>query len=159
MSKTMNLKYIYGDTAYGYRINDTCESVFRPFGLPLTNVQFEGFDGWESARTVKDAVDLMLVDNPAKTFAQKMKGGAYENAPEACVAREAQVVNILSELWKYPNDKNTNAPTLNVMMLLANALTLIAQNVEYFDDYFKQQNGLYECDELDFIKKEDNNNE
>lgn len=133
MQKSMNLKFIYGDTEFGYRINDTCDSVFRPIEQPLTNVQFEGFDGWESVRTVKDAVDMMLVDNPSKIFSQKMKAGVYKNVSEECLAREAQIVNVLSTLWKYPNDQNIYAPTLNVMMLLANALTLIAQNVDYFE--------------------------
>ena len=60
-------------------------------------------------------VNKFNVINPAKIFADKMKSGAFEGVPEEKVAAEAEVVNVLSELWDGEH-------SMNVMMLLARAM-------------------------------------
>lgn len=39
------------------------------------------------------------IQNPAKEFAQKMKGGEFEGVPEEQVAAEAEKANLMSDLW------------------------------------------------------------
>ena len=53
--------------------------------------------------------------NPCKVFAEKMNSGGFDGVPEEKVAAEAQVVNILSELWD-------DEYSMNVLMLLSRAM-------------------------------------
>ncbi len=61
----------------------------------------------------------LMVENPARTFAVKYKGGGYEEMCDDEICEEAEVANVLSDLWA----KEQN---MNVMMLLARALQEIA---------------------------------
>lgn len=60
-------------------------------------------------------VNNFNVINPAKIFADKMKSGFFDGVPEEKVEAEAEVVNVLSELWD-------GEYCMNVMMLLARAM-------------------------------------
>ncbi len=62
-------------------------------------------------------VNKFNVINPAKIFADKVKSGAFDDVPEEAVEAEAEVVNVLSELWD-------GEYCMNVMMLLANTLII-----------------------------------
>ena len=60
-------------------------------------------------------VNNFNIINPAKIFAEKMKSGAFDDVPEEAVAAEAEVVNVLSDLWD-------GEYSMNMMMLLARAM-------------------------------------
>ena len=55
------------------------------------------------------------IKNPVKTFREKMKSGQFDGIPEEKVAAEAEIANILSDLWD-------NEYSMNVMMLLSRAM-------------------------------------
>lgn len=125
MEKLLKLKYTYTPA-------EKC-------GEDVT-VTLEGFDGWEHVSSLKAAVELMAVENPCKSFARKMKSGEYDNMPEDDIAKEAVIANTLDALWRYPGEEeNTSLGTLNIVMLAANALSLIAKHVEYFDELQKDK--------------------
>lgn len=63
-------------------------------------------------------VNNLNIKNPAAVFAQKMKNGEFEDVPEEKVDAEAQVVNILSDIW---DDRYS----MNVLMLLSRAMQMI----------------------------------
>ncbi len=73
----------------------------------------------------------MVIENPAKTFAAKFKAGGYDMMPEEEVAYEAEMANILSELW----DAKAN---MNTMMILSRALQMIIdlkKDPDGYDEY------------------------
>lgn len=91
----------------------------------LSHVSFSGLTGSESCFTLKEAVNKLQIENPAKTFADRYKSGGYEHMSEALIARDAELCNAISELWKYtPEDELL--PSMNVLQLLANSLRLNA---------------------------------
>ena len=40
-----------------------------------------------------------VVENPVRIFSRKMRSGEYDGVPEERVAEEAEVANLLSDLW------------------------------------------------------------
>ena len=60
-----------------------------------------------------------MIENPAAVFARDFKSGAYDGVPEEKVAAEAEVVNLLSDLWDGESSEN-------VLMLLSRCLQTIA---------------------------------
>lgn len=52
-----------------------------------------------------------MIENPAKTFAAKIKSGEYDDLPDEDVVAEAEIANELSEMWG-------NNSEINVMMLV-----------------------------------------
>lgn len=57
----------------------------------------------------------MNIKNPVACFAEKMNAGEFEDVPEEKIAAEAEVANILSDLWD-------GEYSMNVMMLLVRAM-------------------------------------
>ncbi len=56
-----------------------------------------------------------MIENPAKVFANKLKAGAYDDRDEDDVTDEAEVVNMLADLW----DREASE---NVLVILVRAL-------------------------------------
>lgn len=108
----------------------------------LANVEFHGLDGTESVTSIKDALRLFKIRNPAVNFAEAVKHGAYNDVPDAEYKRMLDTMTFISELWRYP-DEPGEAPAkyeMNVLMLLANAIKALSQfNVQYQMDEPQQQ--------------------
>lgn len=100
--------------------------VFDKYGR-LSNVTFEGLSGLESVSNLKEAVNMLVLTNPAKTFAAKMKSGYYEPQSNALIERDANIANTLSGLFKLSANDSVTRPEMNVMMLLASAFTTIVR--------------------------------
>lgn len=49
----------------------------------IANAHFEGLDGTESVTSVKDALRLLKIRNPAVNFANAAKHGAYDDVSDA----------------------------------------------------------------------------
>lgn len=101
------------------------EFHFHPDTNELSYISFSGLTGSESCFSVKEAVSKLQIENPAKTFADRYKSGGYEHMTEALIARDAEVCNAISELWKYTPEAEL-LPNMNVMQLLANSLRMNA---------------------------------
>lgn len=100
----------------------------------LADVGFHGLDGTESVASIKDALRLLKIRNPAVNFANAVKHGAYDDVPDAEYKRMLDTMTFISELWRYPDDPG-EAPQkseMNALMLLANAIEALSQfNVQY----------------------------
>lgn len=44
----------------------------------IANIEFHGLDGTESVTSIKDALRLLKIRNPAVNFANAVKHGAYK---------------------------------------------------------------------------------
>ena len=100
----------------------------------LASVGFHGLDGTESVTSIKDALRLLKIRNPAVNFANAVKHGAYNDEPDAEYKRMLDTITFISELWRYP-DSPAEAKTayeMNALMLLANAIEALSTfNVQY----------------------------
>lgn len=96
----------------------------------IVNAQFDGLTGCERVSSLKQALELLQVKNPAVIFTQDAKNGVYDHISDKEYYRMLSAVEAISLLWRYegdqPKDKSTQ-PSLNVLMLLANAVELISR--------------------------------
>ena len=96
----------------------------------IVHARFNGLDGCEHVTSVKQALELLQVENPAVIFTQDAKNGVYDHISDKEYYRMLSAVEAISLLWRYegdqPKDKSTQ-PSLNVLMLLANAVELISR--------------------------------
>lgn len=100
----------------------------------IANVEFHGLDGTESVTSVKDALRLLKIKNPAVNFADAVKSGAYNDVSDAEYKRMLDTMTFISDLWRYP-DTPPEAKTeyeMNALTLLANAIEALSRlNVLY----------------------------
>ena len=92
----------------------------------LKDISFLGLTGSECCHTVKDALseDKLSIENPAKSFAYKLKSGGYDGISDKYIERDAAVANFLCEyLWRY-DCKDDCIGSINVLQLLANSIRL-----------------------------------
>ena len=96
----------------------------------IVNAHFDGLTGCERVSSLKQALELLQVENPAVIFTQDAKNGVYDHISDKEYYRMLSAVEAISLLWRYegdqPKDKSTQ-PSLNVLMLLANAVELISR--------------------------------
>ncbi len=100
----------------------------------ITNVRFDGLDGTEEVKSVKEALGLMKIRNPAVTFSEDVHRGTFDKVPDAEWNRILETVRYISSLWYYATDPGETPPKfeMNALMLLANALEALSQfNVQY----------------------------
>lgn len=95
----------------------------------ITNVRFDGLDGSEDVASVKEALDLMMIRNPALTFSEAACNGAYNDVPDAQYKRMLETVKYLSSMWRYMDEPRETPPKceMNALMLLANAIEALSQ--------------------------------
>lgn len=109
---------------------------FIPDSDELHKIKFEGMKGSECCSTVKDALRLLQIENPAAVFAANYKRGMYDCTPDRFIARDAAVINYISELW-HQEDDGEMIKFVNVVTLLANSLALnikLARELKLIDD-------------------------
>ncbi len=103
----------------------------------LTNIRFAGLDGRECVSSVKGALGLLKITNPAVTFTARCKAGLYDNISDAEYDRLRKTIESVSLLWQYGDnpDGGLTEYAMNPLMLLANAIELISrQAVELHQD-------------------------
>ncbi|MDE7172491.1 MAG: hypothetical protein K2O11_11565 [Oscillospiraceae bacterium] len=100
----------------------------------IINVHFHGLDGTEPVTSIKEALNLLKIRNPAKTFSEAVRNGAYNDVPDAEYKRMLETIKYISSMWCYM-DEPGEAPQkgeMNALMLLANAIEALSQfNVLY----------------------------
>lgn len=96
----------------------------------IVNAQFDGLTGSEPVTSLKQALGLLQVENPAVIFTKDAKDGVYDHISDKEYYRMLSAVEAISLLWRYegdqPKDKSTQ-PRMNVMTLLANAIEMISK--------------------------------
>ncbi len=96
----------------------------------ISNVHFNGLDGCERVTSVKQALSVLQVENPAVIFTKNAKSGLYDHISDADYYRMLATVERIALLWRYDDDQPLDKSTqqsLNVLTLLANAITMIGK--------------------------------
>ena len=95
----------------------------------MEHITFTGLNGNEFTGNAKSALDLLKIENPAVTFAARVKAGEYDDTPEDEYVRTVNAVDFMSSLWCYPDERESDFKQgeLNVLMLLANALETVSR--------------------------------
>lgn len=107
----------------------------------LDHITFQGLNGCETARDLKNALELLKIENPKSTFMDRVKSGEFDDTPDDEYEQIVSAVDFAASLWRYP-DAREGEPAqseMNVLMLLANAIevaskqnaTLIRRNTEH----------------------------
>ena len=96
----------------------------------IVNAHFNGLTGCERVSSLKQALELLKVENPALIFMKDVKDGVYDHFTDADYNRMLSAVEAISLLWRYEGDLpegKTTQPSMNVMTLLANAIEMISK--------------------------------
>lgn len=90
----------------------------------MERISFEGLNGTENAGNLKCTLGLLKIENPAVTFAEKVKAGEYDHVPDDEFIRIRDETKFVSSLWHYPDDREgqTAECEMNALMLLANSI-------------------------------------
>ena len=100
----------------------------------LINVRFDGLTGLERVTSVREALNLMRIKNPAVAFSANAKAGIYNDVPNVEYKRMLETVKFISSMWCYMDEPGEAPPKyeMNALMLLANAIEALSQfNVLY----------------------------
>lgn len=92
----------------------------------MENVEFEGLNGREYVTSTKDALNVMKIDNPAIEFGNKSRNGDFDDMSDEEYYEMLDTVKCITALWLYPGEREDN-PSMNILSLLANAITLLSQ--------------------------------
>lgn len=96
----------------------------------IVNVRFEGLDGRERVTSLKQALTVLQVRNPAVAFTENVKSGLYDHVSDEEYERMLHTVEAVSLLWRYKEDQQEDKSTqlsMNALMLLANAIETIGR--------------------------------
>lgn len=96
----------------------------------IVHARFDGLTGLEGVSSLKQALELLQIDNPAVIFTRAAKSGLYDHVPDKEYYRLLDVVDTISVLWRCEGDQpegKSTRPSLNPLMLLANAIELISR--------------------------------
>lgn len=75
----------------------------------LHNVRFDGLGGSEEVSSLKQALSLMKIRNPAVTFKEAVQALKYDDMTDEEYGRMLEHLKFLSTLWRYPG-KPKDAP-------------------------------------------------
>ena len=95
----------------------------------LEHITFQGLNGCEPVRDLKNALELMKIENPKRTFQERVKSGEFDNTPDDEYEQIVSAVDFAASLWRYP-DAREGEPAqseMNVLMLLANAIEVASK--------------------------------
>lgn len=95
----------------------------------LEHIAFEGLNGCETVRDLKNALELLKVENPKRTFQERVRAGEYDDTPEDEYKQIVDAVEFIATLWRYPDAQVAELaqPEMNVLMLLANAIEMCSK--------------------------------
>ncbi|RKI36479.1 hypothetical protein D7V86_24655 [bacterium D16-51] len=90
----------------------------------LEHITFRGLNGCEPVRDLKNALELLKIDNPKRTFQDRVKAGEFDNTSDDEYKQIVDAVDFAASLWRYPGAQvGTLAQSeMNALMLLANAI-------------------------------------
>lgn len=90
-------------------------------------VRFEGLDGTERVTSMKAALAVLKIRNPAASFTEAAKNGDFDRVSDEEYAGMLDTVEFLSKLWRYPEEPGDAKYELNALTLLANALEALSR--------------------------------
>ena len=105
------------------------------------NMEFQqidavGMTGYEQVSTLKEALALLQLSNPCKSFAKKYKAlVVHDKESEEQLAEEARIADILSTLWCYHDAPEEILSSMNVLTILSNLLTEYIRIINFNESY------------------------
>lgn len=95
----------------------------------LEHITFEGLNGCETVRDMKNALELLKIENPKCTFHDRVKAGEFDDTPDDEYMQIVSAVDFVATLWRYPDAQEGELaqPAMNVLMLLANAIEVCSK--------------------------------
>ncbi len=95
----------------------------------LEHITFEGLNGCETVRDMKNALELLKIENPKRTFQERVRSGEFDDTPEDEYRQIVSAVDFAATLWRYSDAKVGELAQLemNVLMLLANAIEVCSK--------------------------------
>lgn len=93
-------------------------------GGSLERITFQGLNGREPARNLKNALELLRIENPMCTFHNRVKTGEFDSILDDDYRQLVDTMKFIASLWRYPDAKEgeDTVSEMNVLMLLANAI-------------------------------------
>lgn len=95
----------------------------------LRDVEFIGATGREQVLTVKGALQVLQLEDPVSDFIEAVKRGEYDNMSDEEYDHVLLTMRCLHELFRFPDRPKdaTPPPQMNVLSLLANAMTRLVE--------------------------------
>lgn len=95
----------------------------------LEHITFQGANGCEPARDLKNALELLKIDNPKRTFMDRVKAGEFDSISDDEYKQIVDAVDFAASLWRYPDAREWESAQseMNVLMLLANAIEVASK--------------------------------
>ena len=59
----------------------TMDFIYDEYGS-LEHITFSGLNGCETVRDLKNALELLKIENPKQTFRERVKSGEFDNTPD-----------------------------------------------------------------------------
>ena len=89
----------------------------------LEHITFRGLNGCETVRDLKNALELLKIENPLRSFQDRVRAGKFDNTPDDEYEQITDTMKFVSSLWRYPDvpEGESAQSEMNVLMLLANA--------------------------------------
>ena len=66
----------------------------------LKNITFSGLSGREFTGNVKNALELLKIENPARVFMDRVKAGEFDTMPEDEYQQVLSAVEFVASLWR-----------------------------------------------------------
>lgn len=108
----------------------------------IRDVEFTGCTGAEPVGNVKEALQVLRLENPHSDFCESVKRGDYNAVSDEEYYRVLATVKCLDRLFRYPDAPGDAFPRreMNVLLLLANALTRVVELDVELRSYRKEEN-------------------
>ena len=104
--------------------------------MDCRRIDVVGMTGYEQVSTLKEALALLQLSNPCKSFAKKYKSLVlYDKSSEEQMVEEAEIADILSTLWCYHDNAEELLPSMNVLTILSNLLTEYIRIINFNESY------------------------
>ncbi len=69
----------------------------------LEHITFQGLNGCEPVRDLKNALELLKIENPKRTFQDRVKAGEFDNTSDDGYEQIVDAVDFAASLWRYPD--------------------------------------------------------
>ena len=64
-----------------------------------------GLNGCETVRDMKNALELLKIENPKRTFQERVRAGEFDDTSEDEYRQIVDAVEFIATLWRYPDVK------------------------------------------------------
>lgn len=96
----------------------------------ISDLEFIGLSGNENVFSLKESLEFLIITNPAISFSEAVKNGAYNELSDDEYGELLSTVKCIAGLFRYDGTEEKTLPDMNILMLLQNAITeLVSKDV------------------------------